>query len=77
MALIIFCLSLFGSYTEQFAGTFIRLLPEDPLFRSERPGQLAVGQIVCSREFPGTTLEGVKLDGDYYCKDMPMYDTPT
>lgn len=71
LAIILF--SVFASHTEHFAGTFIRLLPEDPLFRTRRPEQLAVAQTVCSREFPGTTLEGATTDGGYYCRDVPPY----
>ena len=77
MALMIFCVSICRNYTEQFAGHFIRLLPEDPLFRTERLQQLGVGQAICSREFPGTIFEGVRSGGGFYCKDVPMYDRLT
>lgn len=73
MMLVVIVLCVFASRTEQFAGTFIRLLPEDPLFRTQHPQQLALGQTVCSREFPGSTLEGATTDGGYYCKNTPAY----
>ncbi len=73
MMLAIVFLSVVVSHTEHFAGTFIRLLPEDPLFRTRRPEQLAVAQTVCSREFPESTSEGATTDGGYYCRDIPAY----